>query len=378
LLCKDALTPTLSLKGEGALSKIIRERIRRDGPMDMGEYMSLCLCHPEHGYYMTRDPFGAEGDFTTAPEISQMFGEMIGIWLANMWIKLGSPSECILLECGPGRGTLMADALRATSHIPGFHQAIKLYLMEISPVLRDAQSRKLADYEPRWIHDLNALPASIPALIIGNEFLDALPIRQFRYTADEYRERCIGLLDDGAFCIVEKNADLCLLKEQAPWVLEQKTDGIFEASPVLNQYISSVNNLLVKQGGAALFIDYGHAVSGAGETLQALHKHRFVNPLQNPGNYDITAHINFQNIARLANMNNIAVHGAVTQCQFLESMGIRVRAARLKEKATKEQAEAIDSALGRLLGMDQMGDLFKVIALCHDFAIRPAGFYADI
>ena len=361
-----------------SLPDLIRQRIRQHGPMDMAEYMALCLSHPKYGYYMTRDPFGAGGDFITAPEISQMFGEMIGVWLADLWIKMGSPPECFLVECGPGRGTLMADALRATKSVPGFHAAMKLYLMEISPVLKAAQAAKLRAYDPVWINDLARLPAKVPVLLVCNEFLDALPVHQLRKAGGRWLERVVAIGGDDTLRAGEKEADPSLVRGLSPVILDSAEGSVFEVSPALNQFINSVDNLLITQSGAALFLDYGYAKTAPGETLQAVQAHRFESLFTAPGDCDLTAHVDFENVARIASGEGVAVHGPVAQGDFLHALGIEARATRLKNGADVAQCESIESSLKRLIDTEQMGILFKVMALCHDAKIQPAGFHASI
>ncbi len=347
--------------------------------------MALCLGHPEHGYYMTRDPFGVDGDFTTAPEVSQLFGEMIGVWLADLWIKFGKPSEFILLEVGPGRGTLMADIMRATRRVAGFHKAAKIHLMEMSPALRNAQSKALANYETKWIDDLGALNSAIPVFIVGNEFLDALPIHQLERRDGKWFERVVGLGDDNSLQIGLKDADFSLLDAVPKAILNSHENGIFETSRPLNQFVKSVNNLLIKQSGAALFLDYGHMRSDFGDTLQAVKSHNFTNTFDTPGTCDLTAHVDFENVGRLAKGDGLFVHGPVTQGEFLKNLGIEFRAQKLIEALqpnasgvcgiNEPQIDSIKSGLNRLIDTKQMGSLFKVIALCHDPEIIPAGFH---
>ncbi|HEU4838358.1 MAG TPA: SAM-dependent methyltransferase, partial [Micavibrio sp.] len=222
------------------LSDIIRDYICRNGPMTVGRYMEICLSHPEHGYYMTRDPFGVAGDFTTAPEISQLFGEMIGAWLADLWIKMGSPTQLSLVECGPGRGTLMADIMRATKNVSGFHDAAKIYLMEMSPALKDIQKQKLEAYDTRWIDDLGQLPALIPVLLVANEFLDALPVRQLMRVNGSWKERGVSIGGDNRLVFVEMEAEPALLNTIPRRIARGCEEGVFETSLVLNQYIKSV------------------------------------------------------------------------------------------------------------------------------------------
>jgi len=353
------------------LHRLIARQIEANGPMDLGAYMALCLGHPQHGYYMTRDPFGKGGDFTTAPEISQMFGELIGAWIADVWMKLGSPSSFALIECGPGRGTLMEDALRATRSIPGFHQALKLHLMEMSPVLRNAQAQRLGQYDPVWITALDEVLPRVPVIVLGNEFLDALPIRHLRFDK-VWQEKVIAFQSNDTLSPGWKEADAALLAHVPSSILTLGKPDVFECSPAIDSFLSHLSNLLRKQSGAALFIDYGHAQTAVGETFQAVREHRFENPFENPGECDLTAHVDFENIARSA--EGLSATPVVTQAQFLTDLGIEARATALKAKADPRQAADIDAALARLTAPDQMGTLFKVIALCHDASIQLAGF----
>lgn len=364
--------------GSSPLTDIIKDRIRVQGFMDMGEYMALCLGHPQHGYYMTRDPFGRNGDFITAPEVSQMFGEMIGMWLADLWIKMGRPSEFILLEMGPGRGTLMEDILRTTKSLPGFHAAMKLHLMEMSPVLKAAQKQKLGIYDPVWIDDLAALNSAIPVLVVANEFLDALPVRQLVRRGGAWWERVVAIDENDTFRDAIKQMPGELIPLMPDDILSGHEDGVFEASPVLNHIIKSVDILLKKQGGVALFLDYGHAHSAMGDTLQAMKDHAYTSIFDTPGSCDLTTHVDFENIARTAQSDDIIVHGPTTQGAFLKELGIEVRAERLLAGANAAQAEDLRSGMHRLIDTDQMGSLFKVIALTSDPNMEIAGFHDSL
>ena len=360
------------------LLEIIKNKIQQNGPMNLGEYMELCLGHPEHGYYMTRDPFGADGDFTTAPEISQLFGEMVGAWLADLWIKMGSPHEVLLVECGPGRGTLMADIMRATKGVPGFHDVVKIYLMEMSPTLRDFQKQKLAIYDPKWIDDLTQLPAWSSVLLVANEFLDALPVRQLMKANDNWRERGVSIEGNDTLVLTDLEPDSAVLEGVPKAIKQGAGEGIFETSLCLNQFIKSVDILLKKQKGAALFVDYGHMKSALGDTIQCVKSHQFAGLFDTPGSCDITAHVDFENVANIAMMDGIEVHGPVTQASFLKALGIEARAERLWAAANEVQKESITTGLKRLIDTEQMGNLFKVLALCHDPLIRPEGFDEDL
>ncbi len=329
--------------------------------MSVARYMALALGHPVHGYYATRDPFGVEGDFTTAPEISQMFGELIGLWAAEAWVLLGCPAPIALVELGPGRGTLMADALRAARVVPGFLSALSIHLVETSPVLRERQRDAMqAIARPvTWHGSLDEVPAC-PSIVIANEFLDALPVRQFVRSSAGWHERVVGLTPDGllAFGIAaEPHARAAVCGAQPGDVLEYGEAGI--------SVMSTLARRLVAERGAALLIDYGHARTGVGDTLQAVKEHRFTDPLAEPGEADLTAHVDFASLARTARIAGAAVSEIVEQGSFLEALGIGTRASRLKERAGAAGRAAVDAALTRLTARDPpgMGRLFKVLGL---------------
>ncbi len=358
-----------------SLVDIIKTSIRERGFMTTADYMALCLGHPKHGYYMTRDPFGVNGDFVTAPEISQMFGEMIGLWCADLWIKMGRPTPFALVELGPGRGTLMEDVLRTTRAMEGFHATKQLYLMEMSPVLQSAQRQKLAGYNPEWIVDIAQIPEGMPVIIVANEFLDALPVRQMLRENNRWYERVLVLDKNDTLGFAKKEADLRMVEGLPPQITGAREDGLFEMSPVLNHVVKSVGILLQKQKGVALFLDYGHAKSAYGETLQAVKNHEYVPIFDTPGMADLTAHVDFENLGKIAQGQGMAVHGPTTQGAFLKELGIEVRAERLKAHATQDQRADLDSGLKRLIDTDQMGTLFKVLALCDDPNMEIAGFH---
>lgn len=328
------------------LDKIIREKIVRDGPMGVDEFMALALGHPQHGYYMTRDPFGGGGDFTTAPEISQMFGELLGLWAADVWIKLGRPPRFDLIECGPGRGTLMADALRAAKTVPGFIDAAQIILMEISPVLQQKQREMLRGGNVQWIDSLDhpvIRSSDGPVILLANEFLDALPVKQWQQENGQWRERTIIMSEDGGLSFSRPS-----------------NDSIHETSPARELFVNGVSELLKTRRGAALFIDYGHE-GGLGDTLQAVKNHAFAPVLEDAGNADLTSHVDFSALKQIA-QDHVAVFGPVPQGVFLDRLGIRERAAKLNQKTELE----------RLTAPGQMGRLFRAMALCHD--VTPEGF----
>jgi NADH dehydrogenase [ubiquinone] 1 alpha subcomplex assembly factor 7 len=328
---------------ETPLSRIIEADIRENGPMPLDRYMALCLGHPVHGYYMTRDPFGLGGDFITAPEISQMFGELIGVWCASVHQAMGAPDPFNLVELGPGRGTLMADLLRATAKIPGFHPDI--HLIETSPVLRAIQREGLGG-GPQW-HDTFVSVPEGPMILVANEFFDALPIRQFECRSGKWFERCVGLSAGGRLVI-----GLAQTMES----LEIAPDGaIIERSPDRQVMAHEIGTRFSVAPGTALIIDYGHAASGHGDTLQAVRNHAFAGLLDAPGKADITAHVDFEALGRAFAQQGCRIHGPISQGQFLAAMGLGLRAERLGEDARL--------AAERLAGEDQMGNLFKVMAV---------------
>ncbi|KAA2242364.1 class I SAM-dependent methyltransferase [Salinarimonas soli] len=328
--------------------------------MPVERYMALCLAHPVHGYYVTRDPLGAAGDFTTAPEISQMFGELVGLWAAGVWSDMGAPATVRLVELGPGRGTLMRDALRAARVLPAFLAAVRVHLVETSPALRARQGEALAGVEVAWHERLEEVPEG-PAIVVANEFFDALPVRQFVRAGGAWRERLVGLTDDGALAFG-------LAPEPERTIDRSGPEGAVLEWPAIGLDIArALAARLAAQGGAALAIDYGHLESGFGDTLQALRRHAPADPLADPGEADLTTHVDFAALARAARAGGTAVHGPVTQGAFLRALGIEARAAILKRRATPAQAEAIDAALARLVGTgpEAMGGLFKAIGFAH-------------
>ncbi len=338
----------------------LRELIAAEGPIGVARYMGLALGHPRHGYYMTRDPLGAAGDFTTAPEISQMFGELIGLWSAETWRLMGEPATVRLVELGPGRGTLMADALRAARALPAFRDAIDAHLVETSPVLTGAQRATLAacGRPIAWHARLEDVPAG-PAIVIANEFLDALPIRQFERRERGWHERVVGLRDGGAL-------GFGLAPGPEPGLPSGgHTGDVLEIGEAAWAVARHLAKRLAGEGGAALFVDYGHDRSGFGDTLQAVRRHAFADPLADPGEADLTAHVDFAALVRVAAAGGARVHGPVTQGAFLSGLGIAARAERLRQTAGPDGASAIDAALARLVEPDQMGRLFKVLALSH-------------
>lgn len=334
-----------------ALETLIRETIAAEGPMRLDRYMALCLGHPQHGYYMTRDPFGEAGDFVTAPEISQVFGELVGVWCASAWQMLGAPAQFNLVELGPGRGTLMGDILKAGRVMPGFREAARVHLVETSPVLREAQGRRLGAVV--WHESLATLPEG-PIVLVANEFFDSLPVRQLERRNGQWCERVVGLDGDK------------LAVGLAPFAGAQNGKGadgdIIEFSPARVDMAQDIGARLTRHPGAALIIDYGHLTSAPGDTLQAMRQHKFVGLTEAPGDCDLTAHVDFEALGKAIAAGGAAVHPAITQRVFLLAMGLEARVERLAAKADAQQRIVMQRAVTRLAAADHMGNLFKVLA----------------
>ena len=346
------------------LARILIERIRETGPITVADYMTECLLHPVHGYYTTRDPFGTAGDFTTAPEISQMFGELLGLALAQAWLDRGSPAPFTLAEPGPGRGTLMADILRATRGVPGFHAAARVTLVEASPRLRAVQAATLSGNAPIWVDRIEDLPQA-PLFLIANEFLDALPIRQFVVGPKGWQERLVGLRD-GALTF-GLSAPLPQVPD-TPAFRHAPEGALVEDNLPARLAVAEVATRLARHGGVAYWIDYGGWRSQS-DTLQALRQHRPDDPLAHPGKADLTAHVDFEPLAALAPAFAYDTQGAV-----LTRLGIDARAERLARNLTGARLESHQAAHRRLTDPSEMGSLFKVLAMTSAGAPPPPGF----
>lgn len=346
-----------------ALGEIIRGMIRDDGPMPLDRYMALCLGHPEHGYYVTRDPLGAKGDFTTSPEISQIFGELIGVWVAQVWEALGSPRRFALIELGPGRGTLMADMLRVLAKVEACARAVEVHFVETSPTLRAEQQARVP--KATWHHTLASLPA-LPSIIIANEFFDALPIRQFERKDGRIFERVVGLSGEALEVGLVPSA----------MELRMRGEGIFEDQSLRVAVAREMADQIATQGGAALVIDYGHVRTAFGNTLQAMHKHRFVPVTEQPGEADITSHVDFEALGRACVVEGAQVAGLMTQGDFLNAMGLEARTEVLSRTIEGEARTNLVAASERLAHPDQMGHLFKVMAVTSAGLAPPYPFGA--
>jgi len=356
------------------LEQLIRDRIRDHGPIPVSEYMALALAHPDHGYYRRADPLGRQGDFITAPEISQVFGEIIGLWCAVTWQQAGGPSPFLLIELGPGRGTLMADAVRAASAVPGFAAAAAIHLVENSPILRERQAEKLQGLVATWHEALDTLPNG-PGLYLANEFFDALPVDQYVRTATGWNRRCVAL-DRASDCLTFATDPAAIAPPGLipPSVTAAPPGSLFEHCPGCIDIAAALGGRLAVDGIAALIIDYGHPHSDAGETLQAVRRHRHHDILKAPGDADLTAHVDFSALAAAAAAAGAIPFGPITQGAFLSGLGIEARTEKLAANRTSKQADLLRSGCHRLIDAQEMGTLFKVLALTASGLGIPAGF----
>jgi SAM-dependent MidA family methyltransferase len=352
---------------QGILEGEIRRRIAASGPMPVAQYMALCLTDPNYGYYMRRDPFGARGDFITAPEISQMFGELIGLWAIAVWKMMGEPEHVRLIELGPGRGTMMTDALRAAHTVPAFRKAVTVHLVEISPALEERQRRALSgvDVPAEWHKTLDQVPPG-PTIILANEFFDALPVQQAVMCVDGWHERVVKLDEAGNLQFSNARDPIPLFELMLPPALRDATIGeVFEWRA--DHIALELGRRVARSNGAALVIDYGHTESAAGDTLQAVGSHTFTDPLSAPGAVDLTAHVDFQALAQAAESMGARAYGPVDQAVFLRSLGIDSRAAVLRKAMPPAKAHEVDAAHARLTNTERtgMGRLFKVVGFGH-------------
>jgi NADH dehydrogenase [ubiquinone] 1 alpha subcomplex assembly factor 7 len=326
-----------------SLHALLSDTIRAEGPLTVADYMALCLMHPEYGYYQKQRVFGRKGDFTTAPEISQVFGDVLGLWCIGAWQQLGEPSAFALCELGPGRGTLMSDVMRMVAKKPAMKQAAQIHLVEASEQLTHLQKEKLWPHQPSWHLSVETLPDNVPLILLANEFFDALPIRQWvgdverRVTLTEHHT--LAFTPDGPVTKEDCTQALCIL--------------------------STLADKLRKQGGVLLLIDYGYVapITENRDTLQAVRKHAYVNPLEHPGEADLTAHVDFSALAARAQKESLSVHGPLEQGPFLQKLGGDIWLQKLLAKAASHQHELLQSGYLRLISPAQMGSLFKVMAL---------------
>lgn len=351
-----------------SLKDRLKDQIAQTGPITVAEYMTACLYDPQDGYYATRPALGEDGDFLTAPLVSQMFGELLGLWAAELWVRLGRPDRVLLVEVGPGDGTLMSDALRAARVAPGFLEAVKLVLVEVSAPLIEAQRARLTGgpVEPSWAASILELPEGAPVIVIANELLDCLPAHQFVRTPQGWAERMVGLDDRGelAFGLTARPGGV------AP--LEAEVGELLEVSPAQALFASELGALIARQGGAALLIDYGRSEPGPGDTLQALKAHQKVGPLDCPGEADLTVHADFPAVASAAKRAGAHATPILTQAELFGRLGLYDRADALA-RYHPDRVESLERQVERLTGPDQMGVLFKALAV-HAPGLTPPGF----
>lgn len=353
----------------GTLAEHLTDLIRATGPISISRYMAEAMGHPRFGYYMSHDPIGQDGDFITAPEVSQMFGELIGLWCATLWDAMGRPNQIVLAELGPGHGTLMADALRAAASLPGFIEAASVHLVETSPLLREKQRAVLQGHDISWHDNFGDVPDG-PLLVVANELFDALPIRQFERTRAGWCERLVD---------TDSSGNRFRLVHGAPSDAHPVPGGfrdaplgaVCEVSPAGIALAQALAERVARDGGAALIIDYGAVSSTPKDTLQSVRGHRGHDVFQAPGEADICAHVDFGQISEATRYSGAAVHGPVEQGRFLQALGIEARAEILAKGAAVADAKDVRSGLTRLTDPAQMGSLFKVLAISHPELVPP-------
>jgi NADH dehydrogenase [ubiquinone] 1 alpha subcomplex assembly factor 7 len=357
------------------LERVLQAEIRARGPIPVARYMDLALNHPSLGYYRRREPIGAAGDFTTAPEIGQAFGEILGLWLAEAWAGLGRPSPVRLVELGPGRGTLMADVLRVAAGVPSFRAALRVHLVEASEPLRARQREHLGGFEVEW-HDAFADVPPGPLLLVTNELFDALPAHQLVRCEDGWRERLVGLDQAGrlAFRLSDEPSPLA---RELRGAAAAPPGRVAEISPARAGLARAIGARVAAHGGVALLIDYGAWAEGpTGDTLQAVRRHEACDPLSGPGEADLSSQVDFRALAEAACAGGAAVYGPVPQGTFLRAFGIELRTAMLLERAAQGQRRELRAALHRLTDPSAMGELFKVLVLSPPGEPHPPGFSA--
>jgi SAM-dependent MidA family methyltransferase len=355
------------------LGRRIARLIEREGPLPLAQFMAIALHDPEHGYYATREPLGAAGDFTTSPEISQIFGELLGLWCAQAWLDQGKPKAAHLVELGPGRGTLLADALRAARIVPEFLASVEILLVEMSPGLQAAQQALLQDagVPIHWVRRWDEVPKDRPLFLLANEFLDALPICQFVKTERGWCERMV--LAGGSGQLVSALSPLPTPIDVPAQRGMPPLEAVYEISPAATALVEDVSRTIAQHSGAALFIDYGYAAGGFGDTLQAVRQQSFADVFSAPGESDLSAHVDFATMLHSAESGGSAAYGPIDQGDLLRSLGIESRATALSQRQPHD-ADAIATAVDRLTSPAQMGTLFKAFAIAPKHGPKPPGF----
>ncbi len=348
----------------------LKRRLAEQGPISVADYMAWCLTEGNAAYYRSGNPLGASGDFVTAPEVSQIFGELIAMWSATVWRNMGAPMPFILAELGPGRGTLMQDALRAARSVPNFLEAAEVHLVETSETLKETQAEVLAPYcQPHWHHGFDSVPDG-PLIVIANEFFDALPVEQHIYDDGGWHRRMVALNGSGgpSFVVGRLAVPPAELLPSSP-----PHDGdILEHRPAAASLIGEFGRRAKSASIAVLIADYGYERRDYGDTLQAIRNHGYADPLESPGETDLSAHVNFAELAHFAEIAELDVWGPLSQSEFLLSIGLEQRLRQLMSSANAEQQSALFLGARRLVDPYQMGSLFKVMALTsHDLGPPP-------
>jgi NADH dehydrogenase [ubiquinone] 1 alpha subcomplex assembly factor 7 len=357
------------------LAARLKARIARESRISVAAYMHACVADPDVGYYATRHPIGAQGDFITAPEISQIFGELLGLWAVAVWQSMGAPKPIVVAELGPGRGTLMADARRTWRSVPQFLEAVTVALIETSPSLRNVQQEALrgSPAPVQWFDRVEDMPQG-PLLVIANEFLDALPVRQLVRRGVHWHERCVAVDRHDAFVFTEGDALQAEELPEAALALDAPDGAILEIRPGVERLMSALAARTSEAPLAALFIDYGHDETGFGDTLQAVRNHAYTDPLVASGEADLTAHVDFAALKRSAKAHGLDVYGPMPQGALLLKLGLEARRDRLLAGATPAQRDLILSGAARLTDPHQMGALFKALVLTSDGLAPPPPF----
>lgn len=352
-----------------SLEEHLKKLITNNGPITIAQFMADSLTHPEHGYYQKQKPFGKEGDFTTSPEISQIFGELVGIWCASVWQQMGSPANISIVELGPGRGTLMKDFIRGTKHVNGFHKAMEIHMVEVSRQLQQVQQKNLKESHGNihWHSDMTSLPAKT-SIFIANEFFDALPIHQYEKTTKGWCEKLMDIADGKLAFTLASPISL-------PGEHKNAANGnTLEACPTAITIMQDISARIEMENGAALIIDYGYIGKVYKDTLQAVKNHKYHPILEDIGSADITAHVNFSELSKAATEYDVNICNTITQRDFLLALGIELRTQSLIKNANDKQKQQITSATERLINADEMGNLFKVLAITGKNLTTPAGF----
>lgn len=374
-----ARAPTSHSLQSTLLAVRLKERMARDGPISVETYVEACLTDKDAGYYPSRQPIGADGDFITAPEVSQVFGELLGLWAIAVWQSMGTPSPITIAELGPGRGTLMADAIRTWRKVPDFQKSARVVLVETSPVLREVQQIALsgAETDISWCERFDAVPEG-PLIVLANEFIDALPVRQFVWRAPAWRERCVSIGARGGFAFCEGKTVLEAGAPDADKMREMMRDmpdgAILEIRPAADAHVAAFGARALAAPFAGLIIDYGHEETALGDTLQAVSQHAFADPLKAPGEVDLTAHVDFAALKDTSRAHGLVVYGPKPQGALLLTLGLEARRDRLCENAGEDQRQDIVSGTNRLVDPSAMGLLFKALAVTSKGLAPPPGF----